>query len=92
MLCKQWNKDKDQKETQDGVLCHPGGGSGWKNWEEGGLHLHLKTGMNLNFYFKKKGGGREGQREGKRINSGLRTECPTKSWTNNKHMSEPHEE
>ena len=60
MLCKQWNKDKDQKETQDGVLCHPGGGSGWKNWEEGGLHLHLKTGMNLNFYVKKKeGGGRD---------------------------------
>lgn len=59
--------------------------------KEHGLHLHLKTGMNFNFYVKKKKR-REGQREGERINSELRTECPTKSWTNNKHMSEPHEE
>lgn len=57
-------------------------------------HLHLKTGMNPTFTSKiTKKGRREREKKGGRIDPELRTECPTKRWTYNRHITPaPHEE
>lgn len=59
-------------------------------WNESNFHVQ-KTKERRSEGGRKEEEGEKGKKKG-RIDSELRTDCPTKSWTNFKHMSESPEE